>query len=168
MSLIDCFLDDYGGGLPVYDTDKTCRTYFATPEGISSQTGKGSMLVPCFQMTDQQVEDRIVQLLIAAVRDSGWKYKNPFEHAETDFRKRELHLKAILTSADHPLIPVGWRIATAEPEILGRVVAGGGQWGEKPTSDRGVVLFTPDAVIGYKKRDRTSWKHVLNGVSALD
>ena len=160
----DCFLDDVGGGMPLYDADPEVRTHFATATGISSQTGKRRIMVPLFMLSDQEVEDRAVQLLLEAVRDHGWMAKNPFQHADDDFRRRDLRLHSILTSADHHLIPKGWRIATAEPEQLGRIIRGASRWGDKPDSSRGLTLFNVDAVIGYKKRDRTAWNHVLNGI----
>jgi hypothetical protein len=42
---------------------------------------------------------------------------------------------------------------------------GASRWGEKPGSTIGIVLFNPDAIIGYKKRDRTAWKHVVDGIN---
>ncbi len=154
-SITDCFLIDNTSAGPacVYDADRNVSTFFATRYGVSSQTGKGGINVPLFPFSDVEVEDRCVLLLLEAVRASGWASRSAYEKAEQDFARRELPLQRIISSADHHLIPPGHRIAVAEAEYIGRIVVANGQ--------RGVVLFNPDGVIGYKGRGRTSYEHVL-------
>lgn len=154
-SLIECFQVDNstGSSVNVYEADPQRPTYYATRYGTSSWTGLRNVNVPLFHFSDVEVTDRCVLLLLEAAKDAGWRTRNPFEEAEDDFLRRDLRLQYVLSSSDHRLIPPGHRIAVAEPEQLGRIVVSNQQ--------RGVVLFNPDAVIGYNYRGRSSYERVL-------
>ena len=157
MKLIDCFLqDDLRGAMPLYDHDPKMRAYFATDTGIGSQPpGKKHVIVPLFPFTDEELEDRAALLLLEAVKDWGWRYnKLPYIHAQATFPQRDLELYKVLSSSDSPRFRKGWRLAVAYPEFVGKVCYSG----EK----RGIALFNPDAVIGYKGRGPTAWKSVLD------
>ncbi len=160
MKIRHTFLVDNtrGACLPVYEAQRDVRTLYATRYGFSSQKGKSSICVPLFPFTDVEVEDRIIILLLEAVREAGWNARNVYADAEDDFAKRDMSLRTILTSADHHLIPAGRMLALAYPEHLGYIVVSGDQ--------RGVVLFNPTAVIGYKTRGRTAYEHVLSDLFA--
>ena len=155
--LSECFLLDNTGGiaLPLYDGNLNGRTYWATRYGVSSHDKNRYVNVPLFPFTDIEVDDRCVLLLLAAVNDNGWQNMNPHVDADEALQKRNLRLHRVLTSADHHLIPLGHRIAVAEPEHLGRLVESNGQ--------RGVTLFTPEGVVGCKKKDRTAYEVILAG-----
>lgn len=156
MSVAQCFQIDNstGSSVNVYDVDRKGRTYLATRYGTSSQTGLTNINVPLYPFSDVEVEDRCVLLLLEAVKDAGWARRNAYEAAEVDFNKRDLRLRYVLSSSDHRLIPPGHRIAVAEAEYLGRIVVSGTQ--------RGVVLFNPEAVIGYQYRGKSSYECVLS------
>lgn len=159
-----CFVWDVGGGMPVYDANPDGRTYFATEQGISSQTGKKRICVPLLTLTREQIEEKMILLLLEAVKDTGWKLNNPYEHAPGEFSRRGLELHQVLGHLDHPLIPNGWRLAITYPENVGTIVGGDGYWGELPGTRRGACLWNPDGVIGYKKRGKTAWKFVSDGI----
>lgn len=159
-----CFVWDVGGGMPLYDANPDGRTYFATEQGISSQKGKPRICVPLFTLSREEIQERVVRLLLEAVKDSGWKPHNPYDHAPDEFARRGLEFHQVLGHLDHPLIPNAWRIAIGYPENVGTICGGGGYWGELPGERRGLVLWNPDAVIGYKKQGKTAWKFVSDGL----
>lgn len=150
----DCFLlDPIGGSMALYDAESS-PTYVATRYGVE-QRQTDRVQIPLFEFTDVEVHDRCMILLLEAIKESGWLPRRAFEDADRVFAQRGLHTFCVLTSADHHLIPPGRRIAVAEPEYVGRIVDASGQRG------RGVVLFNPQTVLGYKDPGRTSYEHLL-------
>jgi hypothetical protein len=152
--ITDCFMVDNteGAYLAVYEAEREVHTYYATRFGVQSQRGKACVRVPLYDFTPVELEDRCVLLLLEAAKAGDWQNRSAYEEADWDFQKRNLPCCRILTSSDHHLIPLGCRIAVSDPEAVGRVVESGSQ--------RGVVLFNPKAVIGYRYVGKTSFEVV--------
>jgi hypothetical protein len=151
--ITDCFIhENTTSTFALYDAYKDQPSFFATRYGSDITIGHQHVSVPFFPFSDVEINDRCVLLLLEAVRANGWKGRSAYEDAEDDFRKLDHRLFRVITSADHHLIPPGYRIACAEPEQVGRIVTAGGQ--------TGIVLFDAQTVIGYKGRGRTAFEFV--------
>jgi hypothetical protein len=170
--ITDCFLIDNSTGIAcnIYEIDPNRTAWHATRYGTAKydhSSGRDRLAladkfprahrnvrVPMFPFSDVEVEDRCVLLLLDAAQAGGWRHKRVYEYAEWDLRKQDLRLHSVLSSADHHLIPPGLRIAVAEPEHVGRIVASGDQ--------RGILLFDSAGVIGYTGRGLTAYEHVMS------